>query len=72
MKRLVFAIALILVSCQTEKTQGSEPTNLVFVDNLDMGNGHQTMKVYDKVSHNVCYIYSAYNRGGISCLPDSK
>jgi hypothetical protein len=74
MKKLaVFAIALVLVSCQAEKTtQGARPTNLSLVDELDMGNGHYTVKVYDKTSHNVCYIYTAYDRGGISCLPDAK
>jgi hypothetical protein len=45
MRKLVFAIALILLACQEQPTSASQPSNLSFVDDLDMGNDHHTCEL---------------------------
>ena len=66
---ILLGAIILLMGCVEEDTT-FPPDDVKQVSRIDarIGMGSQITKYYDAEEHVVCYVYSDYERGGISCI----
>lgn len=63
MRKIIAALfIMLLIAC------GGQPTNSIVVPDTVP----YTTIYHDDKNNVTCYIYSAYQQGGISCIPDDQ
>lgn len=68
MKRLLLVAALALTGCRPNEEIQSEAGEGA-VDANPISSNQFISRYYDDEAGVVCWVYSAYGQGGISCLP---